>query len=222
MTSTFNWMLQCVFCCCAATVDVSPCNVFQFKQAEHINKREWHWAVFKGCFFPARLCVCRVASAAVALISVYLLGITVWYTSSRRDVYANILGDFGLLCTHSAGSSEAEAMLFTLIDQNPFCCRAPTHPRTHTYGHTYIHCNFVSFFLRFITDSKKSKKQNRANKIRCLCAIHAKPRASCARHFVIYIVVSKSFSFGVISNPPKKPHTFHYVEILAHMESLDS
>lgn len=41
-----NWMFATAPC-------ISPVRFSNFqatRRAEHINKREWHWAVFKGCF----------------------------------------------------------------------------------------------------------------------------------------------------------------------------
>lgn len=84
-----NWML--VHCCCSA-VDVSL-NVFQFKQ-QHINKREWHWAVFKGCF---HLCVFAC-------------------DTYQRDVYANISEIF-----FASQSAHPHKTFGLLTDKKPLC-----------------------------------------------------------------------------------------------------
>lgn len=179
MTSTFNWMLQCGFCCCAATDDVSPCNVFQFKQAEHINKREWHWAVFKGCFVD---CV-----YAELLLLLLLWSLCVCFPcrmiQHQEEMCTQTFWEILVRCVvFSAGSSRA--MLFTLIA----CSSTTIHfvavrPHIQTCTNTFAFIVIFGHFscgLSLFPENKKVKLSKR-NSLSIFILLWIK--SSCPRHY---------------------------------------
>lgn len=90
--------------------------LFQFKQ-QHINKREWHWAVFKGCF---HLCVfaCDIRyqmctqtfSEIFSLSAISSSAVNVWLTDKNR--YA----DTHWYSTYTCKTSQTKINFITLAN----------------------------------------------------------------------------------------------------------